>query len=76
MFRGPPNRAERRAEVRHRSLRVRQLPPGTQEALIQQAFEKFGKVNKLAFKEGESEAVVEFDSEGVSLLHNACLRKQ
>ncbi|KAG8698016.1 Splicing factor, partial [Ceratobasidium sp. 394] len=49
----------RKAEIRSRSLRVRKLPPGTTDGLLQQTFEKLAPVVGVQVAEGKSEAVVE-----------------
>ncbi|KAG9104040.1 Splicing factor [Ceratobasidium sp. 370] len=49
----------RRAEVRSRSLRVRKLPPGTTDGLLQQTFEKLAPVVSVQVTEEKGEAVVE-----------------
>jgi RNA recognition motif-containing protein len=58
-----PNRPfERKDEVRNRSVRVKGLPAGTQEPLLQQAFEKHGSVKSVTVHADINEAVVEFDN--------------
>ncbi|KAG9075182.1 Splicing factor [Ceratobasidium sp. UAMH 11750] len=49
----------RKAEIRSRSLRVRKLPPGTTDGLLQQTFEKLAPVVGVQVTEEKSEAVVE-----------------
>lgn len=46
--------------MRNRSLRIRDLPDGTEEGLLQQAVEKFAPVNRLEVFMDKHEAVVEF----------------
>ncbi|KAI8449375.1 hypothetical protein BY996DRAFT_6432850 [Phakopsora pachyrhizi] len=48
---------------RSRSVKVSNLPEGFQEALVQQAFETFGKVIKIITYPDKKEALVEFESE-------------
>ncbi|EIN12540.1 hypothetical protein PUNSTDRAFT_81810 [Punctularia strigosozonata HHB-11173 SS5] len=52
----------KRAEARSRSLRVRNLPDGTQEGLLQQALEKHARVKRVEVFEGRNEAVVELEN--------------
>ncbi|GAA5825178.1 hypothetical protein JCM5353_002251 [Sporobolomyces roseus] len=52
----PP--AERKLDTENRSIRVRGLAPGTEEAIIQQTFEKFATVQKVVYEVGSTEAVV------------------
>ncbi|GAA5897738.1 hypothetical protein JCM5296_000867 [Sporobolomyces johnsonii] len=49
---------ERKVETESRSVRVRGLAPGTEEAIIQQAFEKLAPVRRIIFEAGSTEAVV------------------
>ncbi|KAH8918091.1 hypothetical protein BT69DRAFT_1338476 [Atractiella rhizophila] len=58
-----PNRQARRLETRNRSIRVQNVPKDTQEALLQQTFEKFGAVKQVVYKLGSDEAVIEFENE-------------
>ncbi|KAI0755299.1 RNA-binding protein Prp24 [Daedaleopsis nitida] len=51
-----------RAEVRNRSVRVRNLPPGTQEGLLQQALEKHAQVKRVEVFQDEAEAEVELEN--------------
>ncbi|EJD34711.1 hypothetical protein AURDEDRAFT_109252 [Auricularia subglabra TFB-10046 SS5] len=54
----------RKSNLRSRSVRVRGLPSGTQEGLLQQAFEKeFEGVKRVELFVSTNEAVVEFDSQ-------------
>ncbi|KNE89422.1 hypothetical protein PSTG_17121 [Puccinia striiformis f. sp. tritici PST-78] len=48
------------ADHRSRSVKVSNIPEGTQEALVQQAFEQFGKVLKTITYPEKNEALVEF----------------
>ncbi|KAG0143594.1 hypothetical protein CROQUDRAFT_109080 [Cronartium quercuum f. sp. fusiforme G11] len=50
------------ADHRSRCVKVTKLPEGVQEALIQQAFERFGKVLKTITYPDQNEAVVEFEN--------------
>ncbi|KZT27355.1 hypothetical protein NEOLEDRAFT_1060705 [Neolentinus lepideus HHB14362 ss-1] len=51
-----------RDEVRSRSVRIRNLPPGTQEGLLQQALAKIAHVKRVEVFENLNEAAVELDS--------------
>ncbi|KAH9925424.1 RNA-binding protein Prp24 [Epithele typhae] len=51
-----------RAEVRNRSVRVRNLPPGTQEGLLQQALEKHARVQRVEVFHNVNEADVELEN--------------
>ncbi|GAA6059133.1 hypothetical protein JCM10212_003880 [Sporobolomyces blumeae] len=53
---------ERRSETENRSIRVRGLAPGTEEAIIQQTFEKLATVQRVVYEVGETEAVVTFEN--------------
>ncbi|QRV76405.1 RNA recognition motif protein [Ceratobasidium sp. AG-Ba] len=50
----------RKAEIRSRSLRVRKVPPGAGDGLLQQTFEKLAPVVGVQVIEEKGEAVVEF----------------
>ena len=52
----------KRADARNRSLRIRDLPDGTAEGLLQQAVEKLAPVNRLEVFLDKHEAAVEFQS--------------
>lgn len=52
----------KKADTRNRSLRIRDLPDGTAEGLLQQAVEKLAPVNRLEVFLDKHEAVVEFQS--------------
>ncbi|EPQ51022.1 hypothetical protein GLOTRDRAFT_66218 [Gloeophyllum trabeum ATCC 11539] len=51
-----------RSEVRSRSVRLRNLPPGTQEGLLQQALEKIARVKRVEVFANLNEAVAELDN--------------
>ncbi|KAI0712607.1 RNA-binding protein Prp24 [Earliella scabrosa] len=51
-----------RAEVRNRSVRVRNLPPGTQEGLLQQVLEKHAQVKRVEVFQDIGEAEVELEN--------------
>ncbi|KAI0632486.1 RNA-binding protein Prp24 [Trametes polyzona] len=51
-----------REEVRNRSVRVRNLPAGTQEGLLQQALEKHAKIKRVEVFADLAEAEVELES--------------
>ncbi|KAF4617844.1 hypothetical protein D9613_006080 [Agrocybe pediades] len=52
----------RKADARNRSVRVKNLPPGTQEGLLQQVLSKFAPVKRLEVFLDKLEAVVEFEN--------------
>lgn len=52
----------RKADARNRTLRIRDLPDGTAEGLLQQAVEKLAPVSRLEVFLDKHEAVVEFQS--------------
>lgn len=52
----------KKADTRNRSLRIRDLPDGTAEGLLQQAVEKLAPVNRLEVFLDKHEAVIEFQS--------------
>lgn len=56
------------AEARSRSVRVRNLPVGTQEGLLQQALEKIAPVKRVQVFVEQQEAVVELESAAVRFL--------
>ncbi|KAI0771140.1 RNA-binding protein Prp24 [Trametes elegans] len=59
----PKNKAPGyREEVRNRSVRVRNLPPGTQEGLLQQALEKHAKIKRVEVFADVAEADVELEN--------------
>ncbi|KAF7365413.1 ATP-dependent DNA helicase PIF1 [Mycena venus] len=51
-----------KADARSRSVRVRNLPTGTQEGLLQQAMEKIAKVKRVEVFVDLNEAVIELDN--------------
>lgn len=61
----------RNAEVRSRSVRVKNIPGGTQEAVLQQAFEKIAAVRRVELFTDRGEAVVELESAAAS---GSCFR--
>ncbi|KAH7922022.1 hypothetical protein BV22DRAFT_1131760 [Leucogyrophana mollusca] len=52
----------RRAEARNRSVRVRNLPPATQEGLLHQTLEKYASVKRTELFVSQNEAVVELEN--------------
>jgi hypothetical protein len=58
----------RQAETRSRSIRIRNLPPATQEGLLQQALEKHALVKRVDVIQDSNEAVVELENPAVSPL--------
>ncbi|KAJ3490444.1 hypothetical protein NLI96_g1424 [Meripilus lineatus] len=60
--RGKGQSGARKAEARNKSVRVKNLPPGTQEGLLQQALEKHGQVVRVEVFIDKNEAVVELES--------------
>ncbi|KAH7914268.1 hypothetical protein BJ138DRAFT_1177428 [Hygrophoropsis aurantiaca] len=52
----------RRAEARNRSVRVRNLPPATQEGLLHQALEKYALVKRTELFISQNEAIVELEN--------------
>ncbi|KAF9257513.1 hypothetical protein L218DRAFT_910382 [Marasmius fiardii PR-910] len=52
----------RKAEAKSRSVRVRNLPPSTQEGLLQQAIEKVVPVKRLEVFGDKNEALIELES--------------
>jgi squamous cell carcinoma antigen recognized by T-cells 3 len=56
----------RQADVRSRSVRVRNLPPGSQEGLLQQVLEKYAVVKRVEIFTEKNEAVVELENPAVS----------
>ncbi|KAH9035591.1 hypothetical protein EDB84DRAFT_1485100 [Lactarius hengduanensis] len=53
----------KKADARSRSLRIRDLPDGTQEGLLQQTVEKLAPVNRVEVFIDKHEAIVEFQSQ-------------
>ncbi|OCH91935.1 RNA-binding protein Prp24 [Obba rivulosa] len=67
-----PHHSDPKAEVRNRSVRIRKLPPGTQEGLLHQALEKIAAVKRVEVFSDKNEADVELESAaeaGKLLLH-------
>lgn len=56
----------RQAETRSRSVRVKGLPPATQEGLLQQQLEKLALVKRVEVFLDINEAVVELENAAVS----------
>lgn len=56
--------------MRNRSVRVRNLPQGTQEGLLQQLLEKHAQIQRVEVYQDINEAVVELESPAVSI--NIC----
>ena len=52
--------------MRTRSLRIHNLPPGTQEGLLQQVLEKRAQISRVEVLVEKNEAVVEFQNVAVS----------
>jgi RNA recognition motif-containing protein len=53
-------------EARERSVRVRNLPPDVQEAIVWQTFEPYGKIKQVLLNKNKNEATVEFEHQAVS----------
>lgn len=49
-----------------RSVRIKNLPPGTQEGLLQQVLEQYAKVKRVEVFEEVNEATVELENVSVS----------
>ncbi|KAJ7067860.1 hypothetical protein C8F01DRAFT_1078564 [Mycena amicta] len=58
----PDNGLGKKADTRSRSIRLRNLPAGTQEGLLQQVLEKIAKVKRVEVFTDTNEAVVELES--------------
>jgi len=58
----PESGQGRKNEVRSRSIRLRNLPPGTQEGLLQQTLEKLAAVKTVEVFQSSGEAVVELEN--------------
>lgn len=56
----------RKAETSYRSIRLKNLPPGTEEGLLQQALEKIANISRVEVFADEMEAVVELASAAVN----------
>ncbi|KAI0056538.1 hypothetical protein BV25DRAFT_1893853 [Artomyces pyxidatus] len=52
----------KKADTRNRSLRIRGLPSGTSEGLLQQALEKYAPIKRVEVFEDKHEAVAEFQT--------------
>lgn len=57
----------RQADARSRSVRIRNLPPASQEGLLQQVLEKHALVKRVEIFTEKNEAVVELESPAVIL---------
>ncbi|GAA5836247.1 hypothetical protein JCM11251_001440 [Rhodosporidiobolus azoricus] len=57
-----PAAVPKKSETENRGVRVRGLAPGTEEAIIQQTFEKIAPVQRVNYEEGATEAVVLFEN--------------
>jgi hypothetical protein len=57
----------RRADARNRSVRVRNIPSGTQEGLLHQLLEKHSLVKRTEIFAALNEAVVELENPAVSI---------
>lgn len=64
----PDSGLGRVADVRNRSVRIRNLPENTQDGLLQQVFEKLAAVKRIEVFIDQNEAVVELENAAVSLL--------
>jgi len=60
LIREPDTGFGKKADARNRTLRIRDLPDGTEEGLLQQAVEKLAPVSRLEVFADKHEAVVEF----------------
>ncbi|KAI0257869.1 hypothetical protein BC834DRAFT_926935 [Gloeopeniophorella convolvens] len=58
--REPDSGLGKKADARSRTLRIRDLPPGTQEGLLQQAVERLAPVRRVEVRGATNEARVEF----------------
>ena len=61
----PDSGQGRKNEVRSRSVRLRNLPPGTQEGLLQQTLEKLAAVKTVEVFQSSGEAIVELENVAV-----------
>lgn len=59
---------EARIDVISRIVRVGGLTPGTEEAVVQQAFENIGPVKFVTMEAGSTDALIEFEEATVRLL--------
>jgi squamous cell carcinoma antigen recognized by T-cells 3 len=57
----------RQADTRSRSVRIRNLPPSSQEGLLQQLLEKHAVVKRVEIFTEKNEAVVELENPAVNL---------
>lgn len=57
----------RHADARNRSVRIRNIPPGTQEGLLHQLLEKHFLVKRTEIFAALNEAVVELENPAVSI---------
>jgi squamous cell carcinoma antigen recognized by T-cells 3 len=48
-------------------LRIRDLPPGTQEGLLQQTLEKFALVKRVEIFSEKNEALIELENAAVGI---------
>jgi squamous cell carcinoma antigen recognized by T-cells 3 len=53
------------AETRSRSVRIRNLPPATQEGLLQQVLEKHASIKRVEVFQNLNEAAVELENPAV-----------
>lgn len=58
------------ADIRSRSVRVRNLPANTQEGLLQQFLEKFASVKRVEVFSDQNEAIVELENVAVGCSHH------
>lgn len=68
MFRQLETTAQSREDQKARSIRVSGLPDNTQDAVLQQFFNKQGKVTKTIVNAERHTATVEFENVAVSVL--------
>jgi squamous cell carcinoma antigen recognized by T-cells 3 len=57
----------KKADARIRSVRIRNLPPGTQEGLLQQFLEKIASVKRVELFAEKGEAVAELENAAVRI---------
>jgi squamous cell carcinoma antigen recognized by T-cells 3 len=55
-------------EVRERSVRVRNLPAGTQEGLLQQVLAKHAQIQRVEVFQDSNEAIAELENPAVRLV--------
>ena len=70
-FRAPGKK--RSQDVRNRSVRIRGLPTGTQEGLLQQCLEKLARVTRVEVFADKNEAIAELETPAVCILAGNCL---